>query len=200
MLIKQKFPIILASGSQIRKLILSNLGLEFTVIKPDFDEDAAKQSISNLGFEEQALFLAQNKALSVSVKYPDHLVIASDQICQLGSKAISKSKDKISAIKQLQELSGKTHYQNNAVCLYKAGKELISHTEKAVLKMRNLTKSEISAYVNADSSWNCAGSYKFESLGKHLFSEVTGSADCILGMAILPIINFLHQKQLIVIN
>ena len=200
MIIAQNNKIILASSSEIRKKILLDLGFKFDSIKPDFDEENAKEKISHFSIKKQALFLAKNKALSISKKYSDALVIGSDQICQLGKLSVSKSNNKKEAIEQLKKLSGKTHYQNNAVCIYLDGKEIFSHFEKAKLKMRKLSNSEIEIYVDADKSWGCAGSYKFESLGKHLFSEVDGNYEAILGMSIQPMLSFLYQKQLTFID
>ena len=200
MIIAQSNKIILASSSPIRKKILSDLGFEFNSIKPDFDEEKAKEKILHFSIKKQALFLAKNKALSISKKYKDALVIGSDQICQLGKLTISKSNNKKEAIEQLRKMSGKIHYQNNAVCIYLNGKEIYSHFEKAKLKMRKLSTDEIKLYVNIDKSWGCAGSYKFESLGKHLFAKVEGNYEAILGMSIQPLLNYLYQKKLIFIT
>jgi septum formation protein len=195
--IKQNCHIILASSSAARKRILSDLGLKFDIINPNFDEEKAKPKIKHLKIAKQAMYLAQQKALSVSILYPNSLVIGSDQICELDGLAIDKSKNRNDAIKQIKLLQGKTHIQNNAVCLYKGAKLLFKNSSKAKLTVRNLSDNEIANYVELDQSWGCAGSYKFESFGKHLFSKVNGSDNSIVGMNILPLVNFLHQQQLI---
>src|SRR5689334_16398089 len=126
-LIKQNIELILASTSPVRRQILSDAGLEFKVTKPEFDEEAFKEKIKKLTIKDQALFLARGKALSISLDHPNSVVIASDQICQLGRKTISKSNNSVEAVRQLQELNGKTHYQNNAICVYQGKKELFFH-------------------------------------------------------------------------
>ncbi|MFT6346681.1 MAG: septum formation protein [Myxococcota bacterium] len=195
--IKQNCQIILASSSKARKQILEDIGLEFQIINPDFDEEAAKPSIQNLSIASQAMYLAKQKALSISVSRPNYLTIGSDQICELEGMAIDKSKDRNDAISQLKALQGKTHTQNNAVCLYRGKKLLFKNSSKAKLTVRNLSDKEIETYVDLDQSWGCAGSYKFESFGKHLFEKVQGSDNSIVGMNILPLLNFLHQQKLI---
>jgi septum formation protein len=195
--IKQNCKIILASSSLARKKILSDLGLEFEVISPSFDEELAKPRIKNLSIKKQAIYLAKQKALSISLKYPDSITIGSDQICELDGLAIDKSKNAREAIAQLKLLRGKSHIQNNSTCLYRGKKLLFQNYSKAKLILRDLSDDEITKYVNFDRSWGCAGSYKFESLGKHLFAKVEGSDNSIIGMNILPLINFLYQKQLI---
>ena len=195
--IKQNCYIILASGSVARKKILSDLGLDFKIISPNFDEEKAKPKIKHLTIKEQAIYLAQQKALSVSVLHPDALVIGSDQICELEGLAIDKSKNRSDAIEQIKMLQGKNHIQNNAVCLYQDTKLLFKNFSTAKLTIRNLSDKEIANYVDLDKSWGCAGSYKFESYGRHLFSKVEGSDHSIIGMNILPLLNFFHQHKLI---
>lgn len=195
--IKQKFDLILASTSPVRKEILQNLGFDFKVVSPNFDEDEAKKFISHLNISDQALFLAKGKAKSVSENYQDSLVIGSDQICQIGDQTISKPKNKDEAIAQLKRMSGQTHYQNNAVCLFKNGEEIFVDLQKAALKMRELNEDEIISYVNLDNPVGCAGSYKIESLGRHLFEEINGDIACISGLAVQPLLKFLYQNLLI---
>lgn len=195
--IKQNCHIILASSSSARKKILSDLGLDFKILSPEFDEENAKQNIQNLSIKQQALYLARHKALSISISHPKYLVIGSDQICSIDNIVVDKSKNRKQAITQLAMLSGKTHIQNNATCLYQEKNLLYKNFSKAKLTMRNLSDKEIANYVDMDKPWGCAGSYKFESLGKHLFSRVEGCDNTIIGMDILPIINFLYQQKLI---
>ncbi len=63
--------------------------------------------------------------------------------------------------------------------------------------MRKITQKEIETYVKNEQSWGCAGSYQYESLGKHLFSKVDGDYYSILGLSIQPVLSFLHEKKLI---
>jgi len=186
--------IILASTSFIRKKILTELNIEFQAIAPIFDEEAAKKDIKNLDIYSQVNFLAKNKALSIAQKYPNSIIIGSDQICELDGEIISKSKDKEEAIKHLQKLNGNTHIQNNAIFIYQNHRIIDSHYEMATLKMKNLTDQEINNYVNLDQSWGCAGSYKFEENGYKLFEEIKGRKNCILGFAIDAILELLSDR------
>ncbi len=191
--------IILASTSAVRKKILEEVGLEFLVIAPTYDEDLEKKNL-NLPPKELAVFLAKEKALSISRKFSDAVVIGSDQVCEFEGEEISKSKNADEAIAQLLKFNGKTHFQNNAVCVAKGDKIIFQSFSRVQLKMRNLTPEEISNYVKKDQSWSCAGSYKYESLGKHLFEEVEGDYYSILGLAIQPLIAFFHEQKIISIK
>ena len=65
------------------------------------------------------------------------------------------------------------------------------------LKMRKISANDIQSYVNADKPWGCAGSYKYESLGKHLFEKISGDYYSILGLNLQPLLCFLHRKKYI---
>jgi len=196
MLIKYHYPLILASTSLVRKQILESCGLDFKVLKPLYDEDNEKQFL-DLPPQKLAVYLAMQKALSISQKYPNHVVIGADQVCELRKQAISKSADINEAILQLTNLNGKTHYQNNGLAVALNGKIIFKNFTRVTLKMRQLDSVQIADYVAQDQSFGCAGSYKYESLGKHLFSKVEGDYYAILGLAIQPLLNFLYSKKII---
>jgi septum formation protein len=176
--------IILASTSFIRIKILEDLNINFKHIAPAFDEEKSKEKIAHLNIYDQVSFLAKNKALSISKKYPKAIIIGSDQICELEGKIISKSKNKNDAIQQLTKLNNKEHIQNNSIFIYQNLQIIASHYEIAKLKMKNLTDQEIIDYVNLDQSWGSAGSYKYEKNGHKLFETIEGRKNCILGFAI----------------
>jgi septum formation protein len=200
MFLQQNHKIILASTSSIRKKILSDAGLIFEALSPDFNEDKVKQKLKNLAAKDKSIALACGKALSISKKFSDAFVIGSDQICQIENLEIEKSKDEKEAVVQLEKLSGKTHSQNNAVVIAFNGRIIFKNFSKAELKMRKLLKSEIIAYVKNDNPIGSAGSYKFESLGKHLFEKVKGDYHTILGFNLLSLLNFFYKKKILSIS
>ncbi len=175
MLIKNNYPIILASTSQVRKEIMKSCNLDFEVIKPLYDEDAEKQFLPKMSPKKMAIFLASKKALSISEKFPDAFVIGSDQVCEFMKKDISKSQNIKEAIKQLTKFNGRNHYQNNGLVVAHKGKIVFTNFARVRLKMRKLSEKQIVDYVNCDQSFGCAGSYKYEALGKHLFERVEGT-------------------------
>ena len=195
--LKQNCDLILASTSMIRKKILSDAGLKFKAIAPDFDEEKAKKKMKSFSSKQKALELSFGKALSISKKFPDSYVIGSDQICAIEDLEISKSKDAKEAELQLKKLNGKIHTQNNGVVVAYNGKIIFKNFSQAKLQMRKLSEEEIKFYVKKDEAWGSAGSYKYESLGKHLFQKTTGDYYAILGFHIQPLLAFFHSKKLI---
>jgi len=197
MLVKMRAPIILASSSKIRQRILQEVGLEFKVMAPLYDEDEEKKNLKKMAPKKLALFLAKEKALSISRKFPAAYVIGSDQVCEFEKNEISKSKNAAEALAQLKKFNGKKHFQNNAVVVAKNGKIIFENFSRVELKMRKMSLSEIKKYVEFDQPWGCAGSYKYESLGKHLFEKIKGDYYSVLGLAIQPLLGFFHHKKLI---
>jgi septum formation protein len=199
MLIEHNCNLILASTSKIRKRIMDEVGLEFTVKAPLFDEDLSKKKVK-LSPQKLAIYLAEQKALSISEKFRDAYVIGSDQVCEFEEKEISKSNNSKEALEQLKKFNGKIHFQNNATVIAFNGKIIFSKFSRVKLQMRKMTATEIESYVRIDEPWGCAGSYKYESLGKHLFEKISGDYYSVLGLAIQPLTAFLHRKKLISIN
>lgn len=190
-------PIILASGSESRKIMLQDAGLNFEVITSNVDEDLLKNQMKAVPFEEQVIKLAAAKALAVSSENLDQIVIGGDQMCVFNNKVFDKPGSVEKAIANLKILSGTTHYQYSGVCIYKAGKSLWEYSEVVELKMHTLSEEEIINYVNAENPVNAAGAYKFESLGCNLFSSVNGSSHTIRGMPLLPLLKKLREMGVI---
>ena len=190
-------PIILASGSESRKIMLQDAGLNFEVITSNVDEDLLKNQMKAVPFEEQVIKLAAAKALAVSSENLDQIIIGGDQMCVFNNKVFDKPGSVDKAIANLKILSGTTHYQYSGVCIYKAGKPLWEYSEVVELKMHTLSEEEIINYVNTESPINAAGAYKFESLGCNLFSSVNGSSHTIRGMPLLPLLKKLREMDVI---
>jgi len=190
-------PIILASGSQSRRVMLEDAGIHFSVISSNVDEDLLKKEMDGFPFEDQVVKLAAAKASEVSINNLNHLVIGGDQMCIFQNKVFDKPGSQEKAIENLKLLSGTTHHQYSGVCLYKDGRSLWEYYEVVELNMHSLTEEEIINYVKAENPINAAGAYKFESLGCNLFSSVDGSSYTIRGMPLLPLLKTLREMKII---
>ncbi len=195
--IKPKVSIILASGSESRKLMLEEAGIVFDVIISPTDEDLIKNKISSLPHSEQVVQLAKAKAEPVSQQYPDSIVIGGDQMCALDNTLLHKPGSKDKAIESLKLLANQKHFQHSGVCIYKNNECLWEYSETVELKMHDLTEKEIINYVDIENPINAAGAYKFESLGCNLFSYVNGSSHTVRGMPLLPLLNALRDLKII---
>ncbi|MHC2217761.1 septum formation protein [Rhizobium leguminosarum] len=141
--------LILASSSPFRRMLMQNAGLAFEAHAARIDERAVEAPLERTGVRPDAvaLVLARAKAEEVSSRFPDSLVIGSDQTMSLGDRVFHKPKDMADAASHLQALSGVTHRLNSAVAIVSDGVVLWEHLAHAELTMRPLTAEFIARHL-----------------------------------------------------
>ena len=162
-------PLILGSTSRYRKELLTRLRIPFETAAPDVDETPH----SNESPKDLALRLALAKARAVALKYPEAVVIGSDQVADLDGTPLGKRGNHTNAILQLQRMRGKTVIFQTAlsvVCIA-TGYERTDLAEVKV-KFRDLSDAEIETYLRAEEPYDCAGSAKSEGLGIALLDAI----------------------------
>lgn len=196
-----KIPLILASQSSARKMLLANAGLEFEAVTADIDERGIQAS-SNLSDPRAiALLLAREKAQAVSADRSGHFVIGADQTLALGNRLFNKPAGRAQALAQLRDLAGKTHELNSAVAVAQDGRIVFEYVSVARMTMRPMSEAELSAYLDAagDAVTRSVGAYQLEGLGIHLFERIEGDHFTILGLPLLPLLAYLRSEQLIAV-
>ena len=186
--------LILASNSAIRRSMLTQAGLEFTVRSPDFDEERVKER--HVGDSESlARRMAEGKALSVAA---DDWVIGSDSVVEVDGIRYSKPFDRAQAAEHLRAFSGRTMLLSSAVALANQGKLDWSCSETARLEVRPLSEGFIQSYLDVE--WPevgyCVGVFRMEARGVTLFESVQGNHFTILGMPLLPLLGALRARGL----
>ncbi|WP_459557044.1 Maf family protein [Lacunimicrobium album] len=184
-------PLILASSSRYRRMLLERLRIPFDSISPDVDEEAVKQQVADP--MQLATTLARAKAIRIFEAHPDTTVIGSDQLAACDDQILGKPHAEENAINQLLSLAGRTHHLITAVFIASPDghKEFVDITR---LTMRPLTRDEARRYVHADQPLDCAGSYKFESLGVTLFDAVkTEDMTAITGLPLMKLAQSLRE-------
>lgn len=193
--------IILASGSKARQQMLINAGLQFDVQPADIDEEKIMQIMKNDNASSGniALLLAKEKALKISKQNLEKYIIGSDQVLSLDDKIFSKALNSKEAHERLVELQGKEHFLTSAVSVYKGGEELWHKTDAAGLKMKVMDRQAIDKYIEIAGSaiTDCVGCYAIEAAGIRLFKDIRGDYFTILGMPLLPLLNFLDGEGLL---
>jgi septum formation protein len=194
-------PLILASASAIRATVLRNAGLTVEIAPSQVDEDAVKRALQaeRASAEACAIALAELKAQRVSARRPEALVIGADQMLECDGEWFDKPADRAAAAAHLHTLRGKTHALVGAVAVAQGGHVLWRHVERARLSMRAFDDDFIAAYLDAvgDAVLQSVGGYQLEGLGVQLFSHVDGDHFMILGMPLLPLLDFLRQHQVV---
>lgn len=190
-------PLILASGSVTRAKLLAAAGLEFRVVKPRVDEEAAKASFRAENMPPRALAdaLAEIKALSVSRIEPG-LVIGADQLLELDGQTFDKPADRAAARAHLKALSGKTHRLITAAVIAQSGAPIWREITIASLTMRDLSDAFIEHYLDrlGEGAFTSVGAYQLEGLGAQLFTRIDGDYFTILGLPLLPMLAFLRER------
>ncbi len=190
--------IILASGSASRRSVLINAGVEAVAIKPNVDEEAARAGMRPEGMKpsDQAMQLAELKALKVSSQN-EGLVIGGDQMLSLDSLTFDKPADITEARDHLRQLSGQTHRLETALVIAEDGRIVWRYLARPALTMRQLSGEFIDDYLGriGDEAMETVGSYKLESTGIQLFEKIDGDFFSILGLPLLPLLDYLRSRS-----
>lgn len=189
--------IILASGSASRRSLLAGAGVQAQSIQPNVDENAAKQAMRSdgLSVSNQAMQLAEMKAIKVSSQVGG-LVIGGDQMLNLEGEAFDKPINIDGAERHLKKLSGKTHTLETAIVIAESGVPIWRHLARPSLTVRTLSDTFIKNYLKSCGPplLTTVGAYQLEGLGAQLFSKIEGDYFSILGLPLLPLLDYLRIR------
>ena len=193
-------PLVLASKSEVRRRILAAAGISVEVRPANLDERGIEARSNAHSAAEIARVLSGAKAHTIAAHMPARLVLGADQTLTLGEQRFSKPADRAAAREQLRALSGKTHRLYSAITLVREGRVLFEHVETEELTMRPLSDSYIETYLDAagNEAQQSVGGYQIESIGIHLFERISGDYYAILGLPLLPLLDFLRQDGAVV--
>jgi septum formation protein len=196
-----QLPLILASQSRARQMLLANAGIDFEAVPAEIDERAVQQDSGLTLPGDIAALLAREKARLVSTHKPDRFVVGADQTLALGAKLFSKPAGRIQAAQQLGALAGRTHKLHSAVAAAREGKILFEAAAVADMTMRRLSESQIEAYLKeaGEAVTSSVGAYQLEGLGIHLFERIEGDHFTILGLPLLQLLAFLRSERLLAV-
>jgi nucleoside triphosphate pyrophosphatase len=201
MIWRGKHPLILASQSRTRKMLLASAGIMFEALPADIDERAIQENSGLSAPADIALLLAREKASFVSLQQPGRFVVGADQTLALGDRLFSKPVGRDQAAEQLRVLAGRVHELHSAVAVAQGGKILFADTSVARMAMRPLREDGISAYLDqaGEAVTTSVGAYQLEGLGVHLFERIEGDHFTILGLPLLSLLAFLRRENLLAI-
>lgn len=183
-------PLVLASSSPYRREILAKLGLPFVCAAPEIDESPLPAE----PIERMVVRLAENKARALAKRFPNHLIIGSDQSAVLDGRPTSKPGCRERAIQQLRAASGKTVGFYTALCvLNSASGESLCDLDVTRVAFRALDEMQIAGYVEREQPYDCAGGFKSEGLGIALFERIeTNDPNALVGLPLIRLIRLLE--------
>ncbi len=186
-------PLILASGSPYRRRLLERLRLSFQCVAPGVDE-SPRAGETGAALAQR---LATEKARRVARQYPDAVVIGSDQVPCLGDDQLHKPGTAEQALLQLQRCSGQRVVFHTGLALLTPGAPPLEKVIPFTVHFRTLQRAEIKRYLDLDQPYDCAGSFKWESLGIALFERLEGQDPTALeGLPLIALCAMLRQRGL----
>ena len=191
--------LILASKSTVRKEILDKYNIIVKIQPSTIDEDPIKQSLIKQKASPEIISknLAEIKAIRVSQKNSDMLVLGADSVIDLDGELISKPENREEAFNILKKLNGRKHNLVSSVCISKNGSMIWNYTEKATLTMKNFSDEDLKNYLSkiSDTSLYSYNVYQIEGEGKNLFMKIEGDKDTIMGLPIKKIKKYLENFE-----
>ena len=191
-------PILLASTSAIRAALLRNAGLEIATHPARIDEEAIRAALEAEGSTPRDLAdtLAEMKAERIARRNPEALVIGCDQVLEFQGRAYSKPADAADLRAQLLAMRGQTHRLLSAAVVFEEGRPVWRHVGQARLTMREFSDDWLAGYLHRNTTdlMSSVGGYKLESEGVRLFSQIEGDYFTILGLPLLPLLDWLAVR------
>jgi len=187
--------LVLASTSPYRLEILRKLPLPFQTDSPHIDESP----LASESPEQLVKRLAEAKARAVAVRHPNSLIIGSDQVAVLNGEILGKPGNHANAVAQLQKASGQQVIFNTGLCLLNSasGNAQVSCVP-FIVKFRALSDEQIDRYLQHETPYNCAGSFKSEGLGITLFEKLIGDdPNTLIGLPLIELVKMLEKEGII---
>ena len=190
--------LILASQSEARARVLVAAGIVIEAVPARIDEDGVTAALDAEGVppRDVADQLAEMKARRGAQRFPEALVLGSDQVLVCGDETFAKPKSLPDARAQLQRLRGRRHSLVSAAVVFEAGRPVWRAVGEARLTMRDFSDDFLEGYLAAEGPGilDCAGCYRIEGRGAQLFTHVEGDYFSILGLPLLPLLAFLRTR------
>ena len=188
-------PLILASKSKTRWMLLNAAGVPVETDPADLDERGLEADAGSKSAGAVAALLAREKAMAVSRKHGGGLTLGADQTLSFGAGRLTKPLDRDAARAQLRALCGRTHELHSAIAFVQHGAVLFEHVGVARLTMRNFSERFLELYLEAagESVIASVGAYQLEGLGLQLFERVDGDYFTVLGLPLLEALEFLRR-------
>jgi len=181
--------IVLASTSKYRRELLARLGLAFEVVAPSVEETA----LASESPQDTARRLAEAKAAAVAARFPEAVVIGSDQVAVLEGRVLGKPGNYDNAQRQLRAMRGKEMVFYTGLCVCSAGgAKSESRTVPYHVRLREYSDAQIARYLEREQPYDCAGSARCEGLGIVLIAEMRGTdPNALIGLPLIALTDML---------
>jgi len=186
--------LLLASSSPYRQQLLSRLRIPFDSCAPQVDETP----LPGEGAEQLVRRLAEAKARALAGRFPDQLIIGSDQAAVLGEQILGKPHTFERARRQLQAANGNSvRFLTGLALLDSRSGRIQVDCIPFTVHFRQLSNTQIERYLQLEQPYDCAGSFKAEGLGICLFRATEGEdVTSLVGLPLIRLVDMLHAEHL----
>jgi septum formation protein len=193
-------PLVLASRSKARQMLLAAAGVPVETCPADLDERGleAKADLQTAG--AVAVLLAREKAIAAAKLRPGRLTLGADQMLALGAERFAKPADRPAARARLRALRGRSHELHSAIVFVQDGKVLYEYVGVARMMMRAFSDEFLESYLDAigQDVTTIVGVYQIEGLGMQLFDRIEGDYFTVLGLPLMEALAFLRHRGCLV--
>lgn len=194
--------LVLASTSAARRAMLDAAGVPHEALSPQVDEESVKAALQAEGATPRAIAdaLAEAKAVKISRRLPGALVLGADQVLAMADGTmLDKPVGRDGAAAQLRRLRGTEHRLISAAVIAENGTAAWRVADTASLQVRAFSDAWLETYLDAEGAaiLGCVGSYRLEGLGAQLFARIRGDHFTVLGLPLLPVLDYLRTRGVI---
>jgi septum formation protein len=189
--------LILASNSPRRRDLLAQVGLIFTVIPSDVDE----QQVAGSDPDVLVRTLAESKAMDIAEKHPHSWVIGADTIVVTDNQILGKPDSADAARDMLMRLSGKVHQVFTGYCICcRDQARLFTDAVKTDVRFKSLRDAEIEWYIQTREPFDKAGGYGIQGIGSALVKSIQGSYTNVVGLPVCEVVDLLIKEGIVELN
>lgn len=187
--------VILASASPRRKELLTNMGINFSVVVSDADESVADSNVPPGIYVQQLSLLKAASTAEKVIKNKNALIISADTVVVNNNKILGKPKNEQEAFDMLSALSGKTHQVYTGFCVLRAkdAYTVCKHVCTDVT-FKKLSAEQISSYIQSGEPMDKAGAYGIQGLGAMLVEKINGDYFNVVGLPVSALADILETE------
>lgn len=187
--------IILASASPRRRELLRNMGLDFSIIVSDADENSVDTSVPPEIYVQELALLKVTATAKRVLDRTDALIISADTVVVYDNKVLGKPKDEREARAMLKMLSGRIHQVYTGFCVLRMKDAMtVCKSVCTNVRFKQLSDDKISRYIASGECMDKAGSYGIQGLGAMLVDAIQGDYFNVVGLPVSELAEILETE------
>jgi septum formation protein len=168
---------------------MASIGMDFEAVSPGITEKAAFGEAPR----DTARRLAAEKAVAVSLRMRDALVIGADTVVDLDGVPLSKPRDRADSRRMINMLNGRAHLVHTGIAAAFGGSVTASGTETTKVFFGDLKPDEIDEFVASGLGDDKSGAYAIQGRGAMLVERIEGCYSNVVGLPVYRLKKMLER-------